>query len=220
MKYITEDVLRDIYRKEPFTSFDLEKGTRLTPGARQFLADRGINMFEDGSYMDMGNGTPITKKAIADAKCKDKREKFLLSLDTLISHFLMIGQELCQHDILLAKEVLDMGECLRELKTATSGTPFAEVQWHDCSGMKSEDKDKDLGDCFEMTAFHVQMPKGREVVLLNRLRSQLRRDGAELVEMEEPVSKVRVEERINLLVNKLSQMICNTMGGTECQRTI
>ena len=74
MKYITEDVLRDVYRREPFTSYELEEGARLTPGARQFLADRGINMFEDGSIMDMGNGTPITKQAAAGAGCKDRKE--------------------------------------------------------------------------------------------------------------------------------------------------
>ncbi|MGI6257681.1 MAG: hypothetical protein ACOYJU_06400 [Anaerovoracaceae bacterium] len=218
MKYITEDVLRDIYRREPFTSYELEEGARLTPGARQFLADRGINMFEDGSTMDMGNGTPITKQAAAKAKCKDRKEKFDLCVDLIISHFLITGQELCQCDILLAKDVLDMGECLRELKTAPTGSPLVEIQWQGCTGMTDEDKEKDLGDCFEITAFHVQMPKGREIVLLHRLRSQLRQCAVDLLELEEAASKSRTEGRINLLINKLSRMICSAVGGTECQR--
>lgn len=220
MKYITEDVLRDIYKKEPFTGYELEKGARLTPGARQFLADRGINMFEDGSYMEMGHGTPITKKAAAEAKCEDQKKKFLLCVDSAIALFFLTGQELCQRDILLAKEVLDMGECLRELKTASPGSPLAEIEWQDCTGMQEADKEKDLGDCFELTAFHVQMPKGREIVLLHRLRNQLRQTGAELTELEEAASKQRTQCRINLLTNKLSRMICNAMGGTECQRMI
>ena len=46
MKFITEDELRFLYRKEPFTTYEPEPGTRLTPGARQFLLDRGIDMYD------------------------------------------------------------------------------------------------------------------------------------------------------------------------------
>ena len=48
MKFITEEDLRDLYRKQPFTNYDLQKGERLTPGARQFLVDRGIDMYDIG----------------------------------------------------------------------------------------------------------------------------------------------------------------------------
>ena len=40
MIYITEQNLRDLYGKQAFESFTLVEGERLTPGARQFLADR------------------------------------------------------------------------------------------------------------------------------------------------------------------------------------
>ena len=39
MKFITEDDLRTIYKSNPFTSYEIETGTRLTPGARQFLQE-------------------------------------------------------------------------------------------------------------------------------------------------------------------------------------
>ena len=44
MKFITEENLRDLYKMQPFTDYDLQKGERLTPSARQFLIDRGIYM--------------------------------------------------------------------------------------------------------------------------------------------------------------------------------
>ena len=47
MKFITEEDLRDLYKKQPFTNYDLQPGERLTPGARQFLVDRGINMYDE-----------------------------------------------------------------------------------------------------------------------------------------------------------------------------
>ena len=49
MKFITEAELRDIYRIHPFTTYEAEPGSRLTPGARQFLADRGIKSFDDAA---------------------------------------------------------------------------------------------------------------------------------------------------------------------------
>lgn len=43
MKFITEDDLRDLYFKNPFTSYEIKDDTRLTPGARQFLIDFKID---------------------------------------------------------------------------------------------------------------------------------------------------------------------------------
>ena len=50
MKYITEADLRDLYRTTPFTTYETEPGTRLTPGARQFLGDRGIRVPDEYIY--------------------------------------------------------------------------------------------------------------------------------------------------------------------------
>ena len=47
MKFVTESELRDIYRIHPFTTYEVEPGTKLTPGARQFLSDRGIKSSDD-----------------------------------------------------------------------------------------------------------------------------------------------------------------------------
>ena len=47
MKFITEDELRYLYRQKPFTTYEPEPGTRLTPGARQYLLDRGIDMYDE-----------------------------------------------------------------------------------------------------------------------------------------------------------------------------
>ena len=56
MKFITEDDLRTIYRDKPFSSYDIGPDSRLTPGARQFLQDRQINVFADGTLMHVGVG--------------------------------------------------------------------------------------------------------------------------------------------------------------------
>lgn len=48
MKVVTEAELRDIYKKSPFTSFDLPQGMKLTPAASQFLSERKIQVLRDG----------------------------------------------------------------------------------------------------------------------------------------------------------------------------
>ncbi|MDO4541329.1 MAG: hypothetical protein Q4C00_00675 [Bacillota bacterium] len=45
---MTEAELRDIYKKSPFTSFDLPTGMKLTPAASQFLSERKIKVLRDG----------------------------------------------------------------------------------------------------------------------------------------------------------------------------
>ena len=60
MKYITEEDLRTIYKVTPFTSYKLDTGTRLTPGARQFLQDRHISVYSaDGEAMQVGDGVVV-----------------------------------------------------------------------------------------------------------------------------------------------------------------
>lgn len=63
MKFITEDELRFLYRKEPFTTYQPEPNTRLTPGARQFLLDRGIDMYDEKKK------PPIIRESLTQEIC-------------------------------------------------------------------------------------------------------------------------------------------------------
>lgn len=64
MIFITEDDLRYKYRKEPFTTYEPEPNTRLTPGARQFLVDKGINMYENETKV-----MPVIKDSLTKEIC-------------------------------------------------------------------------------------------------------------------------------------------------------
>lgn len=70
MKFITEEDLRDLYRKEPFTEYVIEPGTRITPGARQFLADRQIFLPDEEPVL---TGRSTGKQA--SKPCKPAEEK-------------------------------------------------------------------------------------------------------------------------------------------------
>ena len=44
---LSEDILKIKYRKEPFDVFEIEKGTLLTPSAKQFLNEKGIEQLRN-----------------------------------------------------------------------------------------------------------------------------------------------------------------------------
>ena len=54
---LSEDILKIKYRKEPFDIFEIEKGTLLTPSAKQFLNEKGIEL------VIKGEETPILTKS-------------------------------------------------------------------------------------------------------------------------------------------------------------
>lgn len=45
---LSEDILKIKYRKESFDVFEIEKGTLLTPSAKQFLNEKGIELVIKG----------------------------------------------------------------------------------------------------------------------------------------------------------------------------
>lgn len=67
-----------------------------------------------------------------------------------------------------------------------------------------------MPDCFEVTGFHAQSPRGREIVKLHILRCALREFAIHLPDEKKKTA--------NQVINRLSQMICQTFGGKICQK--
>lgn len=203
MKFITEDDLRILFRKDPFTSYDLPVGTRLTPGARQFLVDKKIPISDDPMMVKRKNEKPGEKKENAPEKevCPDR---FLLRKKTLQAQFLEAGLELLNRDVLLAEQIFDL-----ERKLSDSGKEGreAEISFEPCTGFHKENFNQPSCDCFEITGFHAQSEKGKEIVLLHRLRCSVRELAAE-----------NEQAGLDPIINRLSQMICLEYGGKTCQR--
>ena len=65
---LSEDILKIKYRKEPFDVFEIEKGTLLTPSAKQFLNEKGIEL------VIKGEKTVVSKK-IEEAVEEETEEK-------------------------------------------------------------------------------------------------------------------------------------------------
>lgn len=203
MKFITEDDLRILFRKEPFVSYELQKGTRLTPGARQFLMDKKVSLCEE-----VAGGTQKREKPEQGNK-EEKIEKngtdlFLLKRASIQAHFLEVGILLLDQDVLLAEQIFRLERALSFV--GKENAPL-EKDWEPCTGFSEQNCREPWEDCFEITGFHAQSEKGRILVPLHRLRCSVRELSAE-----------REDGNLNRILNRLSQLICQQYGGKTCQK--
>lgn len=229
MRFITEDDLREIYKNAPFTTYEPKEGTRLTPGAREFLGDRGIRLYDEvktpgsgtrgacgGTGVDSGQaagcGTGV-HSGVAGG-CGKEADSVQAAFRSVQALFLQIGSELLDLDVLMAQEVFALERRLNELASEPSASIQSglEPEWVPCTGIRQENVETCLEDCFEITGFHAQTEKGRQIVRLHRLRCALRE--LELV----PEFSVDRKKRLNRIINRLSQMICMAFGGKTCQK--
>jgi ethanolamine utilization cobalamin adenosyltransferase len=224
MKFITENDLRDFNRKEPFTTYELEPGSRLTPGARQFLSDRGINMFNNDPYTKKDTVNVKQESVLPEKKNNWKKKKLHSKLKSTEALFLLTEEELLSGDASLAQSVINLGKQFSSIKNALEEKGSMEnLSLTECTGIKVDNFSDDLDDCFEITELHMQLKQGRKIIILHRLRCDLREIEPVILEVYEDSEDnnelcSEVIGKINQIVNILSQMICSVVGGKECQR--
>lgn len=212
MRFLTEAELRDRYGKEPFEVYVPETGTRLTPGGRQFLLDRGIRLTEkavtSGSNHQSGTADGQKEQSPGDkvpATCKQTAE-WSRKLCTIQADFLDAGLRLMERDPLAARELFELERALAEARAGRE----AAFAFTGCTGIPEAQCRKEQEDCFEITGFHAQSPNGITIITLHGLRCRLR----------ELIPEIPENNRggICKIINRLSQMICMAFGGKICQK--
>ena len=222
MKFITEGDLRDLYKIEPFTAYDLESNARLTPGARQYLTDRGINMLNGAS----GTRTVKAKKSaeLPESKNNWKKLRLYSLLKSIDALFLLTVEELLSRDVCLAQITLKLNRQFSCIKNSLKNNGTVEnLSCSECTGINENNFSDTLEDCFEITDFHMQLEKGREILILHRLRCALQEiePVAQELSCSSEDEKKLFEEivcKVNQIINSLSQLICSAVGGEKCQR--
>lgn len=228
MKFITEDDLRDLYRKEPFASYEIAPGTKITPGARQFLADRQIYLPDEDPARNIPNygkkenkkGNQSGKPESGNGPCSKRLCGRIRSTEAL---FLAVAEDLLGRDVLLAQKIIGLKKSFSEIRNVLeSGKECGQLACESCTGIHEDNFGQDLDDCFEITEFHIQLGKGKEIISLHRLRCALRELQPEIAEaFDGPAENEQHKEaaaRVNQIVNTLSQLICYAAGGETCQR--
>lgn len=233
MKFITEYDLRARFNEQPFTDYIIEKNTRLTPGARQFLSDRRITLLEDGA--DRSVKVQETDRKRIPAACQaceaadSKKDslaiaKLLSDVEVLEAEFLVLTSQIIETDMEIAGQMSKAGHEFGRIKTLlTKESADVNICFEGCTGMDKGNCGKDLGNCFDITDFYIQSPNGKMIVQMNALRAKIRAMRIGIAEAlsgdGEEKRRRTVTEAVNQMINKLSQMICMAAGVKACRRT-
>lgn len=73
---LSEEILKVKYRKEPFLVYEIEKGTVLTPSAKQFIADKGIELVIASENKNK-NETSKNDENLSSSEKNDKQENYI-----------------------------------------------------------------------------------------------------------------------------------------------
>ncbi|MDU1412470.1 MAG: cobalamin adenosyltransferase [Clostridium sp.] len=230
MKFITEEYLRDVFRKEPFDTFELEEGQRLTPGAKQYLSDKGIRMQDDVFQIKKDRKVPEVKQEVKQSLelpkkgtlNKNLKKKLCCKLKTMEAVFLVTSSEILNEDIILAQSIISLGRKISNIRNAVEGKSILEtIPCKPCTGITFDNFCNDIDDCFEVTEFHMQLEKSKEILKMHSLRCALREIEPVVIEAYEGNDDEfanKIIGNVNSIINTLSQMICSTVGGIKCQR--
>ncbi|MCR1934101.1 cobalamin adenosyltransferase [Clostridium tepidum] len=238
IKFITEEYLRDLYRKDPFDTYKLEQGQRLTPGAAEYLSDKGIKLNNDSKTNKLSKiNTKISQKDLEEEPEKLSKEtvknvgnidekinlnkKLCCKLKSIEAAFLVTSSEILREDIILAQNIINLGRKISNIRNVLDGKGTLEsVCVKECTGINSTNSKTDLGDCFEITEFHMQLPKSNAILKMNVLRCTLQELKFEIMDIykDDEILKNKIIDNVNSIINSLSQLICLAVGGKECQR--
>ena len=107
LKFITEEYLRELYRKEPFECFQIEQNQRLTPGGRQYLLDRKVRI---ENFDENKKETQV----VLDKKNIYRLRSLEMEIYSLVS-------ELLNKNIKVAAEILEIGKILKNVSDTLEG---------------------------------------------------------------------------------------------------
>lgn len=205
MYFVTETELRMNYRKAHFTEYQLEQGTRLTPEARQFLLDRNI------SFCTPKEKQLRIKKSTTRLKAEPYMSSYLSAkLEKISASFLLIISFLTEEDMYIAEQVMILENYLTDM---SSENGEAELQTLLVDKTSVEKKHK-------ITAFHIQLSRGKEIALLHFLLTDLKLLRVDLKERnnEESVDDEQykvVEKKLEIICTALEELIHKAIGGKE-----
>lgn len=214
MKFITEEYLRDLYKKEPFSTYELNQGDRLTPGAMEYLSDRGIKIVNEVSlYGKKSKSIPVENN--------NNKKRLCYKLRSIEAKFLLTSSEILEKDIILSKDIISLSKNIKGIKNFIEGKgQLDNLICKECTGIKLNNFYNDIDDCFDIEEFYINLEKNNEIFKLHMLRCEIHELKPYIFEVyeNEENNLENIMKSINSIINSLSQMICLSTGGKRCQR--
>lgn len=215
MKFITEEYLRDLYRKEIFSSYKVEKDQRLTPGAIQYLADKRIELIE---VCESKENSEILEESIDYEKASNvnsSEKKLCIKLKAIEAKVLLLSSQIVGEDTILAQNISKLGRNIKELsEIVESDAKYLNVEAFDIAREELDAYD------FEITDFHMQLKNSEAILKMNILYCSLMELKIDIIDSfnaECDGLERLVVSKLDHVIRSLSVLIKSAVGGKECQ---
>ncbi len=208
MKFITENDLRTEYNQSAFTDYYVQKDSRLTPGARQFLIDRRIAIIQEGELsFSPGNRK---KQRLQDSGNGDSCCELLhIKIRTLENLILTTAHDFLAGNTCFVKNLLQLYDRVNALHSFGK-SPAARK---DCS--KNEDKKSHSVASFELNAFHLHAKNSAEILSLHRLLCAVEEFACLLTQHNTPAVVTVLAQEVEEIRQRIVQLLAIADGGNN-----
>ncbi|AQM59096.1 MULTISPECIES: hypothetical protein [Clostridium] len=202
-RFITEDYLKDLYRKEPFKEFKLNENERLTPGGRQYLLDKGINI--NSNLPTDSKKEEKRNEALIEEIKKDSYKIITYKCKAIEAAFLESASKIINEDLNLAQRLIDLGREIKNIREFAEGKIKLESNPKTCDIYNEE---------IEITDVYIYLKNSKQILNLYILLCKLNEFKYDLLEKYENDELVK-DILINLenIINILSMTISKEIGG-------
>jgi ethanolamine utilization cobalamin adenosyltransferase len=193
LRFITEMDLRKLYRQEGFTTYSLENGTKLTPGAKQFLADRRVCFESSAAHKKIRHVfekecVPNTSKNLEEIDFSSdwlllKLFRYMEYVESLMllaaSHFY------CNGETVLSEEISEMGKQIHQaVDNCQQGRNPEHITFWGSTEEELHLKCKQLKHTFCWKNLPENIKKRENVLLLHHLCASIRNIEPLLLEIQ------------------------------------
>ncbi|MGL5232372.1 MAG: hypothetical protein ACRCXY_06990 [Fusobacteriaceae bacterium] len=220
-KFITEEHLKGLYKKESFNSFELKINERLTPGGRQYLLDKKILIIDNLNLKISDKCTDragIKEKIESDTKeekkCKEnlKNQNLIYKFNSIESLFYKLASDVFIKDLELAQKIIDICRYIRNFREFLEGK--TELININCK-VETEDQKEEV----EISEIYIYTKNSSDLFAIQHLFYELKILKNLIVEVYEK-EKHTLEittKYIDVIIEIMSKLISETAGGMKCQ---
>lgn len=207
LKFITEQYLREIYKKMPFEIFKLEKEQRLTPGGRQFLTDKRIKIESveevKNTKNDLKGKTETTKDKNKEKVVFIKKDKYFYKIKSLESQLFSLVSENLDKNISLAQRLLEITRNFRNLNRENN--------------LKEEGKKDVMLEDINIHDIYIHNKNAVEIFKLHSILYEITYLEEDILEKDDNNEGAKVfVQNLKYIKGEIFKIVVDLLGGEQC----
>lgn len=218
LKFITEQYLREIYKKTPFEIFKLEKEQRLTPGGRQFLVDKRIKVENKEEKEEIKKEIEKVKEPKkeqvkfnkniniikVEEKINLKKSKYVYKIKSFESQLFSLVSENLEKNMPLAQKLLEVARSFRSLNKKNS--------------LKEEKIENIMLEDVEIHDIYIHNKNAVGIFKLHSILYEMSFLEEEILESEIDDDMKIFLQNLKYVESKIFNIVVELLGGEQCQK--